>query len=283
MKVKHEKFTMKGVGRLNEDAIVAHTQANLYGVLDGVSSLVPYQNAKQETGGFIAANLAKTYFESLAAPGSLRDHLIEANDLLREQMVLATIDLAKKEELWGAAAAIIRIQEDGVEYIQTGDCMVLAVYENEEVRPLTWRQVSHLEAPAFAKWESGIANGLKSREALHETIIDTIIQNRYRSNTAGGYGVLNGDQEAARYFEYGKINLTCLKHMILLTDGMFWPTNDVHEESSYWSFVAHEILKKGIEPYTKALIELEESDPECIRHIRFKKSDDKTAVVISFH
>ncbi|WP_089547412.1 protein phosphatase 2C domain-containing protein [Paenibacillus sp. SSG-1] len=281
--VTYEEITRKGVGVLNEDAIITNPKVNLYGALDGVSSLVPYLNTKKETGGFIAANLVKNYFESVTDPRSLMDHMIEVNDLLREQMVFANIDLRKKEELWGAALAIVRIQDNGVEFIQTGDCMILAVYEDGEVRPLTWKQVSHLEAPAFAKWQEGINKGLNSQKELHETVIDTIKKNRYRANTDGGYGVLNGEKDAVHFFEYGKINLTCLKHIILLTDGMFLPTNIVPEQSSYWSFVARSMLNKGIKLYTQELIELEECDPECIQHIRFKKSDDKTAMVINFH
>ncbi|CAM3520342.1 protein phosphatase 2C domain-containing protein [Paenibacillus lupini] len=282
MIVTFEEITRKGVGIRHEDAIISHPLANMYGALDGVSSLVPYVNAKKETGGFIAANLTKNYFESLTEPGSLKDHLAEANDLLREQMRLANIDLDKKEELWGTAVAIIRILDDGVEFIQTGDCMILAVYDNKEVRPLTWKQVSHLEAPVFAKWQDGIDKGLNNQKDLHETVIDRIKKNRYQSNMDGGYGVLNGEKAAVRFFEYGKINLTCLKHIILLTDGMFLPTTIVPEQTSYWSFVAHTILSKGLTLYTQELIELEESDPECMDHVRFKKSDDKTAIVIHF-
>lgn len=111
MILNYEEITRKGVGVLNEDAIISHPKANLYGALDGVSSLVPFVNSKRETGGFIAANLVKNYFESLTEPGSLKDHMAEVNDLLREQMVLANIDLEKKEELWGAALAIVRVQD----------------------------------------------------------------------------------------------------------------------------------------------------------------------------
>lgn len=40
-----------------------HPKANLYGALDGISSLVPYLNSKGET-SFIAANLVKNYYQS---------------------------------------------------------------------------------------------------------------------------------------------------------------------------------------------------------------------------
>ncbi|MDF2652885.1 MAG: hypothetical protein K0Q73_8690, partial [Paenibacillus sp.] len=73
MNVTYEEITKKGVGVLNEDAIIMHPKANLYGALDGVSSLVPYLNSKKETGGFIAANLVKNYFESVTDPGSLKN------------------------------------------------------------------------------------------------------------------------------------------------------------------------------------------------------------------
>ncbi|MBM7567781.1 protein phosphatase 2C domain-containing protein [Paenibacillus sacheonensis] len=174
MNITYEKTSYKGVGLLNEDAVIFRPQANLYGVVDGVSSLVPYRNAKEETGGFIAANLVKTHFESFSVPDSrtLLDRMVEANDRLREQMVLEQIDLEKKAELWGAAAAVVRVQADGVAFIQTGDCMILAVYD-DEVRPLTRRQVSQLEAPAFAMWQEGVTGGLKTQKELHDTVIDT--------------------------------------------------------------------------------------------------------------
>lgn len=282
MMINLKEVTVKGVGLLNEDATISNPTAALYGVLDGVSSLVPYLNRKKETGGYIAAKIVKSYLESLTDSKDLKDHIVMVNSLLREQMVQANIDLDKKEELWGTALALVKIQDDGVEYIQTGDCMILAVYDNGDVRSLTWRQVSHLEEPVFVKWQKGINKGLKTQKELHETVIDSIRKNRYQSNIDGGYGVLNGEREAARFLEYGKINITYLKHLILLTDGMFLPTNIVPEQSSYWSFIAHSILNKGLKKYTQDLIELEEMDPECIHHIRFKKSDDKTGIIINF-
>ncbi len=279
--MKFEAITQQGIGALNEDAIISNPTVRLYGVLDGVSSLVPYANSKKETGGFIAANLVKNYFESITYTGNLKDHIIAVNTLLREQMMEANIEEGRKEELWGTALAIVRLQDDGVEYVQTGDCMILAVYEDKEVRPLTRMQVSHLEAAAFDIWQDGVSKGLKNQTDLHATVIDTIKKNRYQSNVEGGYGVLNGEEGAARFLEYGKINITCIKHLILLTDGMFLPPTIVSGQCLYWIYVAESILNKGIKQYTKELIELEENDPECVRYIRFKKSDDKTAIVIS--
>lgn len=275
-----EQFTHRGIHFLNEDALVINERAATYGVLDGVSSIVPYLSDKKETGGYIAAQAVKNYFESLDRVEQLTEHVAAANQKLRELMLQANINMKKKDGLWGTALALVRIQEDRVEFIQTGDCMILAVYQDGEVRPLTWRQVAHLESPAIAKWEEGVNKGLSNQKDLHGTVIDIIRENRFQSNTNGGYGVLNGEAHAVDFLEYGKINRSRLKDVILLSDGLFWPSKDVPIDRSYWDYTAQRILEKGVEQYAHELLEIEEADPECLRHARFKKSDDKTGMVL---
>ncbi|PLT31018.1 protein phosphatase 2C domain-containing protein [Peribacillus deserti] len=276
--MNYESYTHQGVGLLNEDALFINPERKVFGVLDGVSSLVPYLNSKGDTGGFLASQIVKSYFESLHQIENLKDHVMSANTILNKRMTEENIDIIKKDELWGTALAIVKITEDGVEFIQTGDCMILAVYADGEVRPLTRMQVSHLEAEAFDIWKDGMARGLKTREELFATVADKLKNNRYQSNARGGYGVLNGEAEAADFLEYGKINSACLTHLILLTDGLFLPPELA--ESEPWKQTADAILSRGLEQYAKELIDLEENDPECVEYIRFKKSDDKTGIVV---
>ena len=73
-------------------------------MLDGVSSVVPYLSDKKETGGYLAAQAVKDYFESLDQVGQLAEHAAAANDKLRELMEQAQVDMEKKtdsgERLW---------------------------------------------------------------------------------------------------------------------------------------------------------------------------------------
>lgn len=278
-----EQFTHRGIHVLNEDALVINERAGVYGVLDGVSSIVPYLSDKKETGGYIAAQAVKNYFESLDRVEQLTEHVAAANQKLRELMLQANINMEKKDGLWGTALALVRIQEDRVEFIQTGDCMILAVYQDGEVRPLTWRQVAHLESPAIEKWEEGVNKGMSNQKDLHGTVMDIIRENRFQSNTNGGYGVLNGEPHAVHFLEYGKINRSRLKHVILLSDGLFWPSKDVPSDRSYWDYTAQRVLEIGVEQYAHELLEIEEADPECLTYARFKKSDDKTGMVLHFN
>jgi serine/threonine protein phosphatase PrpC len=277
-----EYKTYKGSGTLNEDALIINYDYLIYGVADGVSSLVPFKSNDNLTGGYIASHEVKSYFESLNNYKSLNNGLAKINHTLRKKMSEYKIDILRKEQLWGTALAIVKITDNGVEYIQTGDCMIIAVYNNDEIRLLTRLQVSHLENIALKKWEESIQKGLKTRVELRSQVNDILISNRYKSNSKDGYGVLNGEQNALDFVEFGSINKVGLKHLIMLTDGMLLPKGVIPKGTNYWNYVVVSIINKGIDHYTKELLDLEEADPECIKYPRFKKSDDKAGVVINF-
>ncbi len=273
---------MKGVGNLNEDALILNEATSLFGVADGVSSLIPFQTKENLTGGYIASNEVQAYFESLSPGSDLIDDLATINERIKMKMSDYRIDLQRKEELWGTALAVVKVLENGIEFIQIGDCMILAVYQTGEVRSLTHLQVDHLESAAMKKWKEGISKGITTRNQLMNEVKDLLVSNRKKSNSHNGYGVLNGEPEAVNYFEYGKINKVGLNQLIILTDGMFLPQEMVPKGLSYWSYIAEVILDKGMKQYAKNLIEVEETDPECMKYPRFKKSDDKAGVVIHF-
>ncbi|MCA1055775.1 protein phosphatase 2C domain-containing protein [Rossellomorea aquimaris] len=281
MKINH--MTIKGDGWLNEDALIINEHQSIFGVADGVSSLVDFRSKENLTGGFLASHTAKDYFESgLRDEENLYDAARTINHTLNMKMQESGIDLGKKEQLWGTALAVVKISRHGIEYIQTGDCMIVAVYRTGEVRPLTRLQVEHLEVKAVNKWKACINEGMQTRAEIMPEVKPIILENRQQSNTEGGYGVLNGEPEASHYFEWGKINRTGLTHLILFTDGLLLPSGDVPPNTSYWNWVAKEIVEKGIRQYAMDLLVLEDSDSECISYPRFKKSDDKAGIVIEF-
>jgi len=47
-----------------------------------------------------------------------------------------------------------------------------------------------------------------------------------------------------------------------------------------WEQTVLPIVHKGLQRYTDDLLTLENSDPECTSYVRFKKSDDKTGIVL---
>lgn len=276
--MKIECISLAGSGTMNEDAYVINQDQRVFAVIDGVSSLKTGMQAGR-TSGARAAELVKRRLEAMDGEEQLTACLVDANDALREEMVLNEVDLKKKEDLWGAAAAVVRVQDEHIEYAQTGDCMIFAVYADDTVRPLTYPQVHHLERIAFAKWEEGISRGLSTREALIASCRSILADNRYQANMRGGYGVINGDPACSQYIEYGKINRIDMKAMVLLTDGLFMP-RAYGGADPCWEDTVLPIVHKGLQRYTDELLGLENSDPECTKYVRFKKSDDKTGIYI---
>lgn len=274
-----ETFTGKGMSSLNEDALIVHPALPIYGVVDGVTSLHGLVNDKEQTGGYLASTTIARYFTQIHKLISLQEHVSTANLLIRLHMQEAGIDLTVKQNLWGAAVGIVTIEKHGISYAQTGDCMIFAVYENGNVRVLTRPQVEVLEERTLQQWQDGIDRGLVTRAELSLLIRDTIIQNRKLQNEPTGYGVLNGEEQAIEYVEYGKISRVGVKHLVLVTDGLFWPLG--HQEKQDWSQMVHKMIDMGLEHYVHALTKVEESDPECLKYPRFKTSDDKTGIILT--
>ncbi|MDN9011643.1 protein phosphatase 2C domain-containing protein [Brevibacillus laterosporus] len=277
--MRMETFTSKGIGYLNEDALIVHPTLPLYGVVDGVTSLHGYMNDLKQTDGYLASTTIARYFTQIHRLIPLPEHISTANLLIRLHMQEAGIDLSSKQKLWGAAVGIVTIEKHGISYAQTGDCMIFAVYENDNVRILTRPQVEVLEERTLRKWQEGIEHGLLSRTELSLFIRDLIIQNRELQNEPHGYGVLNGEEQATEYVEYGRINRAGVKNVVIITDGLFWPL--ANQEKQDWSWMVHKILEMGLKDYAKALTKLEESDPECMKYPRFKTSDDKTGIILT--
>ncbi|MED5017822.1 protein phosphatase 2C domain-containing protein [Paenibacillus chibensis] len=286
MEIQH--FSIQGTGEWNEDAIVINEKQRLYGVIDGATSLVPYRSAEGETGGRLASQLLKGYFERLSG-GDRRDLetlTIEANAELGAAMRAAGIKTGHKNELWTAAAALIRMTDHHIEYVQAGDCMIMALYRDGQVRTITRDHVSHMGEVSMAIWKEGIASGIRTRAALWERVLPQIVGNKDVMNTDEGYSVLNGLPNADRYIESGKINRIQLAGLLLVTDGLFypeeWPCAASKDNGSLNEELVRRVASEGLEGYGHWLLALEQEDPECIRYPRFKRSDDKSGIWITF-
>ncbi|OBZ14992.1 hypothetical protein A8L34_14020 [Bacillus sp. FJAT-27264] len=282
--MKLQCISIKGSGEWNEDAVITNEHQNLYGVIDGATSLVPFRGPDNETGGRMASQLVKGYFEDFdsSRQTSLESLLAEANLKLGGEMKRSGIDLEAKDQLWTAGAAVVRITDTHIEYVQTGDCMIIALYDDGTTRAVTRDHVAHIDEQSRVLWKQGIASGVKSKDTLWETVKPLILGNKQKMNTSRGYSVLNGLPEAEHYFECGKINRIRLQSLLLVTDGLFYPEElGGHDDGTCLEGkLVQEVMSLGLQQYAEWLLKLENDDPECIQYPRFKKSDDKSAIWI---
>jgi serine/threonine protein phosphatase PrpC len=283
--LKLTKITRKGSSPWNEDAFVENSSLGVYGVIDGATSLAAFTGKNGETGGYLASRIIAECLVSMRSTSgddfSLYEALLEANRQLRVEMIKHGIHMDRKEELWGACVVLIRVMEDYVEFAQAGDCMLTAVYSDGLIRTITRDQLEHLDSVTRSLWAKGVSEGLIMRDELWSYVKQQIVSGRQSANTDSGYGVLNGDPELSRFMEFGRINRINLKALLLMSDGLYMPKTD-GQPSSDAEEVTRSVISMGLENYINQLMDIEESDPDCLNYPRVKKSDDKTALWIEF-
>lgn len=289
--MKIEKITVRGTSDWNEDSLVINEPLHLYGVLDGATSLTPFRGTNQETPGYMASRLVSGYLESLPVDSlqefTLADSVLKANEELREAMIGHGVNVDRKEDLWTTGLAIVRILPHAVEYVQAGDCMIMAVYKDGTIRTITRDQVDHIDQQMKTRWEEGIRDGLTTQSELRKLVEPTILYNKRTMNTTKGYAIVSGEPELADYLEYGRVNRIQLSELFIVTDGLFLPQEQgLHgtrkSGAGLMEAMVAQMRNQSLNGYTEWLLEQEEADSECQRFVRFKKSDDKTAIRIIF-
>ncbi|MEK0313493.1 protein phosphatase 2C domain-containing protein [Cohnella sp. 56] len=277
--MKIEQISIQGCNEWNEDASVVNDKYRIYGVMDGATSEASRPGV--ETGGYLASHSVQQYFESLddeTAGLSLRKHAVRANERIRAMMREQGVDVEDKRILWATGLAVVRIGEYQIEYAQTGDCMIVAVYNDGTVRTVTHDQVDHFDEKTRLLWEQCLAEGLTPKQT-RERAFQAISQNRLLTNTTGGYGILNGDPMLANYVEHGMLNRIQLRTLYLITDGLFLPRKAGHPSPPMADMVAL-IEQKGLQGYAEWLVANELDESRQALYTRLKISDDKTAIRI---
>jgi len=272
-----ESIIRQGQGACNEDALLLTPEAGVFGVIDGVSGLTPFRDAKGRTAGRIASELVASCFAG-AGGADLERTTLEANARLRGEMERLKGRSEDAGSRWGAVHAVVRVDEDRVAWVQSGDCMVYAVYEDGVVRAVTRDSVESHDERALALWRREYP-GEWERRARPPEVTEALRANRRRANRPGGYSVINGDDALARHLESGKLARSGLAHLLLVTDGIY-PWREEHRSSpAEW---VQAVIAGGLETYVNDLEAFEQEDPECRIVQRFKRSDDKTGILLSF-
>ena len=260
----------QGTGNFNEDALFLN--GRIFGVFDGATSLdgATYENGI--TGGRLASTIACETFKKDDAP--LFELAKQANSAIFEGMTRRGVDLSRKEGLWSTSAAVIRLTEETFEWIQTGDSLILAIYEDNSYKVLVDNYDHDLET--LLMWKE-VAS--KRKGPILEELRDQIIKVRNQMNIT--YGVINGERETEGFLKTGTEKLDGIKHLILFTDGLFIPSEDPEKDSNFDDFVDLFLNGKlsGVRNHVR---QLQESDPDCRKYPRFKPHDDIAAVALSF-
>jgi serine/threonine protein phosphatase PrpC len=252
-----------------EDSYFQNDAAQVYGVCDGATPLVSFQDENGHNGAYIASHLFQAYFEKIGRQESVTDGIKWANELLGQRMASYGIDQTEKHRLWCTCIAAVKITDEHIQYGQLGDCMIVAKYKDGSVKMLTRDTVKGISARARKKREKDRKNGLHvQEESCFSDPMYRLMYNRTMANTPDGYSVANGMKEAEQYIQAGTVLRGEIEALFLCSDGLFHPDYSLEETAQFvWS--------QSIEVYAEQL--------EQIENERGIRPDDKTALIIWLH
>lgn len=264
--------SVKGSNPFNEDGVVLNERCRLYGVIDGATSLLPYNGPGGKTAGALARDAVCQAISGLdEAEMDPAEALKQANRNLDRAMSEAGVDLSEKMARWRAAAALVKVDAENLRYAHVADCFIFVRYATGFVRLLTYPQTLPFEKKT---------EGVLLYEG-HEQAKKMILANQGMSNAPGGYGVLNGEEEVVRFIESGSISAAGISQVLIISDGLIQYEPGATIEERYLD-TAHRIFSQGPETHMENLIKQETSDPDCVKYPRFKMADDKTYLIIDF-
>lgn len=259
-----------GSGPRNEDLVLA--DADLFGVFDGATSLEKqlFRGGTKSGGQLAAAIAAATFTQS---PGSLAHRAALANRRLAEAQRACGIDGSERHRLWSTSLAVIRLEEEGFEYCQTGDAMILVLYENGSQRLLT--PEIDIDGDTLALWQKAAEAGARD---IYQALGEEIRRVRLAMNVT--YGVLNGEERAMRFLRHGRENVAGVSDILLFTDGLFLPRR-VPGKADDWEEFAAIYRRQGLPGLHREVRRRQDTDPQCRIYPRFKHHDDIAAVAIN--
>ena len=267
--MKYEYIHDKGVGLVNEDAWFASD--NMFGVFDGATGLKKFVNSDGKTGGYLAANIAKETF--LSSKGSLIESLELANENIATAMKNAAIDMTDKMKLWVTSLAIVEIDDNKMEWVQIGDCLILLINKDGSHRLLI-NDYDH-DQETLLMWHALAQKGVKD---IRKELNDQLIKKRRELGIT--YGALDGEQNVLKFMNAGVEDLANVEHILLFTDGLFVPKTDPREDDDFDTFtkIFAESGLLGIQEHVRSL---EKTDPHIQKYPRFKMHDDIAAIAIT--
>lgn len=266
-------LTQKGGIKKNEDSILVSD--TVYGVFDGATSFASMPVESEYTGGFLASSIAsQTFGEGFV---SLRDAAIIANNRIWDAMMQAGVDVADKLSLWSTSVCVVKLNEKTFEWVQIGDSIPVIIYQDRSYKLLV-EEYDHDERDLL-EWKRRVKLG--DEDVFESMKEEFFFDTRRGMNEPHGYGILNGEEKFEEYLLEGEESLEGVAHILLFSDGMFFPNEDPSTPDDIGRIV-ETYLKYGVEGWHGAVRAEEESDPDCKKYPRLKKSDDASVIAISF-
>jgi hypothetical protein len=198
------------------------------------------------------------------------------SDLEREYAELCRRAGLMPAETPFACLCIVHDAGERLEILNLGDLTTIVRGRDDRLQKLGENAVRELDRQAVELLARELAAGVEPHSARHARIRPTLLANRALRNRLAGYDVLDVRSSCRGRFE----RLSCprgeIRDLLLMSDGFYRLVDTFGRYTDTSLFEAAE--RRGLDALLEELRTLEEDDPECTAHLRFKRHDDATAL-----
>lgn len=282
-----DAYTRIGQNPINEDGLIINHQQSIFGVIDGVTSLNE-ETYEGLTAGRHATNAVQEYLnnhqQSKFNMMSIKDITMDANYAIDQRMKELNAHPIETKDRFQCCHAVIRINDDQkiIEWSQTADCMIYAIFRNEEneeermiVKKINEDRFKSREIDRLEQWRNHNLDEFKRGE-WPEEMKQEALNYRNFANLSSEYTVLNGDSALKKVLNNGSIPMSNLEAVILHTDGLYPVVNSQED-------LIMDLYNEGCQLIADKIHQFELNDMDRMKVVRSKVHDDKAAIVIQFN
>lgn len=280
-----DMYSLPGdISKHNEDKIGFN--GNSIWILDGATSFIKTTNNIYNSDAAWFSNEFNKLLKK-NSDCSIKDNLYKS--LSEIEKIYNNIKLKKITQEWehpSAQMAMVQYFENDkkINLAQVGDTRAIIKYKNGNVDILSYGFIDKLDDRNIKKiirkypdfCNLSLENKLKLIKPLIQKSRKKYMNARFGYPTVStSLKILENDAVLYKEFDVNDIDV-----ILLATDGFL---SIVENYKKYNMEKLIEIVQNyGIEYVVKTIRDIEEEDKECLKYIRFKKSDDTSAILIGF-
>ena len=197
-----------------------------------------------------------------------RDFLLEVADKSTEQF-----------ERPSASLVAVEIQGSQLLYGQLGDCSaIFQANPNSEVLSTPVSPLAQLDNFVLEKLKAFRIDNNTSLRASRQHILEDLRANRSKINLPSGYSGLTVGNQNQFVFEPNSFVVSAGSLCLLMSDGFSRLIDTFHHYTK--ESILESAINNGLNQLLDELRDLEYKDPEGLKHNRFKRHDDASALLL---
>ncbi|WP_066894951.1 protein phosphatase 2C domain-containing protein [Clostridium nigeriense] len=248
-------------------------------VLDGATGITGKKITNSETDAVWYVESINNYLkENINTSKSIKDIVKDAIKETKDKYIkFKGFKDLKEIDYPCAAIALVRFNDNYLEYFVLGDCTIIIKENGEKAIEIVDNKLIELEEKILKSmsktaFEKNISI-LEARNYCNKEVLDV----RKLKNTNNGYWILELNKEAVDHCLYGKIKIINSTSISLTSDGFSQYYDTFNLTKGYEDFI-NIVKDTNIEEVYNKLYTKQEEDSKCNNFPRLKKRDDASII-----